>query len=215
MTTETTGHILFCQEEGRSKLLVMSSTLLLHWMLDLGTERDLTFLIVKFIQGRVSMEEICWGHSLPTFYLPYAKDQDEIGWRRFMEGMVAGQIKAVLDSGGLVEDCSLTAEKWTLLLVQKLLETSHGMWIYCNLMIHDNNSRVLAIARKEKLQEESKQQLELGGDGLCKEDKWMMEVNLDDLLEGTGEREWYWLLAIQTPREHKHLSDLEQQRRCS
>lgn len=41
MTTETTGHILFFQEEGRSKLLVMSSTLLLHSMLNLGTEETL------------------------------------------------------------------------------------------------------------------------------------------------------------------------------
>ena len=130
-----------------------------------------------------------------------------------MEGMVAGRIETVLVYGGRVDDCLLTTKKWTLLLVQKLLETTHGMWIYRNQMIHGSVSGVLATARKEKLQEEIEHQLGLGGKGLCEEDKWMMEVNLDDLSGGTGERECYWLLAIQTAREHKRITDLEQQQR--
>jgi hypothetical protein len=64
---------------------------------------------------------------------------------------------------------------------------------------------VLAITRKEKLQEEIEHQLELGGESLREEDKWMMEVNLGDLSEGTGERECYWLLAVQAAREHRPL----------
>ncbi len=65
---------------------------------------------------------------------------------------------------------------------------------------------MLAITRKEKLQEEIEHQLELGGESLREEDKWMMEVNLGDMSEGTGERECYWLLAVQAAREHRRLS---------
>ena len=137
-------------------------------------------------------------------FLPFAWNQDEIGWRRFMEGMVASSIAAVLNTeDGLTEESSHTAERWTMILIQKLLEMMHGVWIYCTLMIHHGVSGVLATTRKEKLQEEIECQLELGGEGLQEEDKWMMEVNLGDLSEETGERECYWLLAIQAARAHK------------
>jgi hypothetical protein len=214
LSIETTGHILFCQEEGRSKLLTTSSNSLLHWMLSVDTSRDLVFLIVQFVRsrGNRSMEEICREHSLPEIFLSFAMEQDDIGWRRFMEGMVARGIETVLNSEeGLGDDCTMTAEKWTAVLVQKLLEMTHGMWIYRNLMIHDGVSGVLATSRKEKLQEAIEHQLELGGDGLREEDKWMMEVNLGDLSEGTGERECYWLLAIQAAREHRRQIEQRQQ----
>ncbi len=194
--------------------MISSSTSLLHWMLSAETSRDLTFLLVKYVRSRgdVSMEEICRDHSLPASFLPYAREQDGIGWRRFMEGMVARGIEGVLNSAdGLAEDSTLTAEKWTMVLVQKLLEITHGMWIYQNLMVHDGVSGVLATTRKEKLMEEIEHQLELGGEGLREEDKWMMEVNLGDLSEGTGERECYWLLAIQAAREHQRLIEQRQQ----
>ena len=158
------------------------------------------------------MEEICREHSLPAVFLPFARDQDEIGWRRLMEGMVASRIEEVLNSAeGLTVDSSLTAEKWTSTLVQKLMEMTHGLWIYRNLMIHDGVSGVLAISRKEKLQEAIEHQLELGGEGLREEDKWMLEVNLGDLSVETGERECYWLLAIQAAREHRRLTEQRQQ----
>jgi hypothetical protein len=126
--------------------------------------------------------------------------------------VAACSIGEVLDSAeGLTDERSLPAEKWTSVLVQKLLETTHGLWIYRNLMIHDGVSGVLATSWKEKLQEAIEHQLELGGEGLREEDKWMMEVNLGDLSDGTGERECYWLLAIRAARERRRLIEQRQQ----
>ena len=120
LATETMGHVLLCQEEGRTKLLIASSATLLHWMLGEDTERDLTFLIIKFIRdrGETTMEEICMEYSLPQRFLDYAKDQGEIGWRRFMEGMVASRLEEVLNSGELGEESRLLAESWTKTLVR-------------------------------------------------------------------------------------------------
>ena len=148
----------------------------------------------------------------PRSVHPFAPDQDDIGWRRFMEGMVVSSIEKVLNWESLTEECSHAAEKCTSVLVQKLLETTHGMWIYRNLMIHDGVSGVLATSRKEKVQEKIEHQLELGVEGLREEDKWIMEmeVNWGDLSDGTGERECYWLLVIQAAREHKRLTEQRQ-----
>ena len=38
--------------------------------------------------------------------------------------------------------------------------------------------------------------MELGEAGLLEEDHWMMEVNLEDMENTSGEQEEYWLLAI-------------------
>jgi hypothetical protein len=91
-------------------------------------------------------------------------------------------------------------------VIQKLLEITHGMWIFRNLMMHDSLSGVFACERKEKLMDDIEEQLLLGADSLREEDKWLLEINLDDLDgDTTGEREVYWLLAIRAARERFRL----------
>jgi hypothetical protein len=50
--------------------------------------------------------------------------------------------------------------------------------------------------RKEAIQREIKEQMELGEAGLLEEDQFMMEVNLGNLENTSGENREYWLLAI-------------------
>ena len=58
------------------------------------------------------------------------------------------------------------------------------------------------------------EQLQEGESGLRDEDKWLMEVDLDDLTSGTnGEREVYWLLAVRAARERYRLQASRNRRR--
>ena len=52
---------------------------------------------------------------------------------------------------------------------------------------------------------EIERQRELGDAGLLEEDKYLAEVNLEEM--STTSRDWhhYWLLAIQTARNHYAL----------
>jgi hypothetical protein len=43
------------------------------------------------------MEEIVRHNNLPPVYTSFAKSQDQIGWRRFLEGMVSREICPLLD----------------------------------------------------------------------------------------------------------------------
>ena len=56
-----------------------------------------------------------------------------------------------------------------------------------------------------ELQSEMEQQIELGGEGLNEQDKYLLEINLEDLEHSSGEDQYYWLLAIQSAREHRAL----------
>ena len=66
--------------------------------------------------------------------------------------------------------------------------------------MHDNVSGLLASERKEELLKLIAKQQERGEDGLEEEDRWLLEVNLDDLETTSGETQTYWLLAIKAAR---------------
>ena len=66
-------------------------------------------------------------------------------------------------------------------------------------------SGTIATAKKEELLVEIERQRELGDAGLLEEDKYLAEVNLEEMETSSGERQHYWLLAIQTARNHYTL----------
>jgi hypothetical protein len=128
--------------------------------------------------------------------------QDQIGWRRFLEGMVSQELVLLAEQGEILEDCRLQVDVWMRELITRLLELTHSMWIYRNLVVHDSTAGIHAIRRKEALQMEIERQIALGGEGLEEGDKWMLEVNFSDLEDSGGDREAYWLMAIEAAREY-------------
>jgi hypothetical protein len=148
---ECAGHILGCPEEGRVLMLSRVAEELLDWLDDVGTPRNLTYLIVAFIKGRGDIPMEMLAQRLPEHYLTFAKLQDEIGWRRFLEGMVSKHLYELAMMEEFQEGCRLSEDKWVHQLIQKLLEITHGLWIYRNLTIHDSAKGVLAVQRREKL----------------------------------------------------------------
>ena len=71
-------------------------------------------------------------------------------------------------------------------LVTKLLEVTHGQWLYRTIQVHDKISGTL---------------LTLGMAGLLDEDCHLAECNLGDLEDSSGANETYWLLAIRAAQE--------------
>jgi hypothetical protein len=59
-----------------------------------GMDRDLRDCIYEYAmgQGGVRMEEICEENHYDQRYRVMARAQDEIGWWRFMEGMICKEI---------------------------------------------------------------------------------------------------------------------------
>ena len=82
---------------------------------------------------------------------------------------------------------------------------THSQWLYRNYIVHDPVSGTIATAKKEELLAEIEGQRELSNTGLLEEDKYLSEVNLEDMATSSGEQQHYWLLAIQTARNHYTL----------
>ena len=155
------------------------------------------------------MEHIVW-NKLSRFY-KLGQSMDKIGWRRYMEGMISSEALVIqaecVDLGG----CSLSLDNWAKGLAIKLLEATHGQWLYRNMLVHDTVSGLKAAERKEELQREIEYQIELGGSGLDEQDRYLLEINLEDLETSTGEDQYYWLIAIRAARADRILRRQQQE----
>jgi len=201
---ETCGHILMCNEAGRVDVLHLSIDLLDSWLKINGTEQRLCRFIVQYAHGRGgrSMQEIV---GFRQEYRRLAESVDCIGWRRFMEGMLSQEV-VELQKYALVEtESRLTIDKWAKELVIRLLEITHGQWLYRNVMVHDRTAGDIVTKCKEEIRKALEGHLELGEDGLEDDDKFLLEINLDDLGTSSGEDQTYWLLALEAARDARAL----------
>ena len=144
------------------------------------------------------MQEIC--SSRPDGFRRMAAAQDTIGWRRFMEGMVAHKLIDIQRDFLSIKGMTWKLDKWAAGLTVRLLEVTHGQWLYRNVVVHDAVAGSLASIRKDEIQAQIDSQLLRGGEGLLEEDAFLMEVNLGELSGSTGQQHEYWLLAIKAAR---------------
>ena len=152
------------------------------------------------------MYDICRENSLDQTFTAMALEQDEIGWRRFMEGMVCSGMRRIQADYAETVESNRAITKWACGLIIKLLEATHGQWLYRCVQTHDTVSGNIATMRKEQLQIEIERQQDIGiEDDWEREDRFLAEVNLEDLESTSGANQEYWLLAIRTAREASKL----------
>ena len=200
---ETTQHILLCREIGRMKCVTIMIKRITEWMFSIGTTHDLAELLSIFLLSRGDFPH---NYHPPSQYQPLLQSLSRIGWLHTMEGMLSKEFLLLERDEVLEEHCKLSQSAWTCTLIRKLLEATHGIWIYRNLAMHHKTSGLLATQEKEQLFQDIENQIERGGDGLAEHDKWMLEIDIESMDTSSGERESYWLLAIQTARTHYSIT---------
>jgi hypothetical protein len=83
----------------------------------------------------------------------------------------------------------MSMSRWTTGLILKLLETTHSQWLYWNVQVHNTVAGSRATVQKEQIQQEIEHQMELGVLGLLQEDKYLMEINLENMETTLGKRQ--------------------------
>jgi hypothetical protein len=210
---ETCSHILSCKDAGRVETFISSIDLLDQWLDNEDTDPELRMCITEYAHGRgsASMYDICIENDLDQSFISMAQEQDSIGWRRFMEGMVCSGMRRIQADFAETVVSNRFVTKWSCGLIIKLLEATHGQWLYRCVQTHDTVSGTVATMRKEQLQIEIERQQELGiGEKWEREDQFLAEVNLEDLEGTSGANQEYWLLAIRTAREASRLRHIQQ-----
>ena len=95
-------------------------------MQEAETDPDLQECIAEYAHGRgaLAMQEICWGRG--ELFMQMAWEQDEIGWRRFMERMIGRRIREIQRLYWIRSGAEMSLERWAKGVILKLLETTHG-----------------------------------------------------------------------------------------
>jgi hypothetical protein len=127
---KTCSHILFCNHVGQVDALMKSIDLLEQWLEEADTDPVLHECIVEYarVRGQQAMMDICRGMDFQ--YTKMAVKQDAIGWRRFMERMVCRSIRGIQETYTTMEGSNLSPTQWTIGVITKLLEATHGQWLY-------------------------------------------------------------------------------------
>ena len=68
-----------------------------------------------------------------------------------MEGMVSREIVDIQWEYFVATGLSVSIDRWMSGLITKLLEVTHGQWLYRNTQVHDIVSGVEATLRKEEI----------------------------------------------------------------
>ena len=203
---ETCDHVIKCNEKGRVQSLLQSLETVDKWLSDSYTEPGLHFCIMTYARGRggMTMSGIC--SALGPEYRTIGYGQDVIGWRRFMEGMIAKDMVGVQRRYLSQYHIRGDAMAWARSLCTRLLECTHGQWLYRNVIVHDKWDGELVTTRRELIQQQVEEQLELEEE-LLEEHQYLMEINMGEMERGTGEGLEYWLLAVQAARAAKRLAE--------
>jgi hypothetical protein len=92
---DTCAHVLHCCHAGRVEMLHHTIDITEAWLIEVDTDPDLVdcIAVYAYARGGRTMVEICQG--LGEIYLQMARDQDIIGWRRFMEGMMCTRMREI------------------------------------------------------------------------------------------------------------------------
>ncbi len=193
--TETTSHVLLCDEVGRVDALLRSIDLLETWLHSVGTDPLLTDCIIQYARGRgaVSMQSLCV--LLDARFRGMALSQDTIGWQRFMEGMISRGVVEIQRHYLYTHGLLYKLNRWASGIIIKLLEITNVQWLYRNIVVHDKVAGSLAVLNKDGILAEIESQR-----GLLDEHKYLLEVNLDNIDSTDGSHQEYWLLAIRAAR---------------
>ena len=68
-----------------------------------------------------------------------------------MEGIILGKFAAIQQDFVAAGGCNMSLENWAKGLVTRLLEATHGQWLYRNLVVHNLVGGLEAVKRKQEL----------------------------------------------------------------
>ena len=142
-------------------------------------------------------------------YVTLGESQDHIGWRRFLEGMISREILPIQEDYMALSGSRGSIDEWAKELITRLLECTHGQWLYRNVHVHDHISGTHANRRKEALRRKIEEFMETADGNLAEEDKYLLEINFDNWESTSGESQEYWFLALEAAVENKRLQDNE------
>ena len=141
-------------------------------------DKGLRNFLVRYAKGReaITMKDIVVNSNHCMH--PLAQSHYHIGWRIFIESMISKEISCIQKLYLMLSSYHISIERWTTDLITKILEVTHGQWLYRNVHVHDSISGTAETLCKEDIQMDIEKHQELIIDSLEEGDKYLTEINL-------------------------------------
>lgn len=180
--------------------------LLIKTMQKIGISSTLSHCLLSYLRGRgdILMRDI---PGLPEEWIPFAHEQDSIGWDNFLLGMIGSSLRQLVRLHLLSVVSLYTADDWLRILIQNLLRITHRQWLYRNAVVHSLMQDGLDRDDQQTVFLEIVKQFELGSSGLHGDDVELINVDFDTLWAKDGLQKKYWLQAINSARRAKLVLD--------
>ena len=187
---------MLCPDEGRTKLLNENVTDLTTWMASKEqTDPEILYWIPKYILMRGDKPLSEMGFMSPQFKA-LAVSQDLIGWREFTEGHISTHFYVIQSFHLSMSGSLLNGEDWVKHFISKLLQITHGQWIFRNISLHDMTRGYLHNKKAGELLQIINEFSEVAPEEIPEDSRFLLEINFTELTKSHLEHQTYWTLAM-------------------
>ena len=135
------------------------------------------------------------GYMSPQFRA-LADSQDTIGWREFTEGHISTHFYAIQSFHLSMSSSYLNGADWTKQFISKILQITHGQWIFRNISLHDKTQGYLRNKTADDLLQIINEFSEVAPEEIPEDSRFLLEINFTDLAKSHIETQTYWTLAM-------------------
>jgi hypothetical protein len=184
LADESTAHITRCTAAGRRTIFQESVSELRKWLQEQQTDRVVTELICKYLEGHgeVTMESLLVRKN--SKYTTTVWIHDKLGWDNFLEGRICSAWFYLRQDDIETRKLRRSANKWTKELMRRLLQITHQQWTYRNATVHLKIKDGRTRAEHETLVAEILECAHVDPDDLLAEHRHLVGCNFMKLVTG-------------------------------
>lgn len=161
-----------------------------------NTDPELAYFICKFFQGRGERSMRSLG-EMSVGMRKVAAGFDEIGWVDVLHGRAPLALREFQTAHCLTADCRLTGKDWMKAFITKVLQISHGQWMYQNCSLHNKVRGHLALQHQQEVLVEIARLASCRPEDILPESRFLLEVEVTGLERSPIAQQEYWILAMQ------------------
>jgi hypothetical protein len=196
---ETTTHIQQCSGYGANTVFEKSLLKLQAYVTDESTHPDLQDIIVTCLKKWRSKEPIQL-QEFPTVMHAAIKDQHEIGWQQFLEGLPARRWQMLQQNHYREEEMRKFSQRWLRGLLLQLHHLGHRQWKHrCE--VKDKATRPTEREQEDNLHEVIEEEYIRGAGSLMPGDRSLLDHNLVQLLNRTLAYKIGWVTRVGAARQ--------------
>ena len=193
---ERNTHLNRCLDEGRSLLFGEAVNELEDWMIKHDkTNRELCYWLIKYLHFRGERTMRSLG-TMPPAIFQIAEDIDLIGWTDLLHGRIPVSLRIFQQDYCASMNSRMNGQDWARSFVTKLVDISHGQWMYRNFSLHSKTKGHLKLSRQADVLTEIARLSDCRPDDVPAESRFLLEVEVNTLDQKSLAHQEYWIAAM-------------------